>query len=101
MIYWIQQLGRRVEQVTMIADLEGMGPHFLWKPGLEYTKAVRLLSLPPLLTQLKIIMIVPIWNWLSDHNKPLGKDLKTLLSKQPKGCLLLYQALKLIEMFLS
>ena len=34
------QLGRRVEQITMIADMEGMGPHFLWRPGLDYTKAV-------------------------------------------------------------
>ncbi|XP_072034161.1 SEC14-like protein 4 [Amphiura filiformis] len=34
-----KKLGRRVEQITMIADLEGMGPHFLWRPGLEYQKS--------------------------------------------------------------
>ena len=39
------QLGRRVEQITMIADMEGMGPHFLWRPGLDYTKAVSCPSL--------------------------------------------------------
>lgn len=55
-----EKIGRRVEQVTMIADLEGMGPHFLWRPGLEYTKAAAAMFEQNYPETLKIVYLVNV-----------------------------------------
>ncbi|ESO08070.1 hypothetical protein HELRODRAFT_190871 [Helobdella robusta] len=69
-----KKLGKRVDNLTVIFDMEGVGTKFLWKPGLDmYISLIKLLedNYPEMLKRLCVVNAPAIFPYLWNLVTPL------------------------------